>query len=292
MKGGGAKGAEAFAPAGTELALHLGVGTVFEVALVRDENGRELVCKRAATGAHRTLGERALERERAILVAAKSPQLVELVAFGHDARGAFVLEAAARGKALRDLVDAELDDRAWLELARATSEALAKLHAHRDASGELLLVHGDISPDNIFFDPPSHVTFLDLSNATFRDASDPIFENARGTLPYVAPEVARGEARPTRESDVYALAATLLAVLLGGSLTQATTEASRLLEVGSSGVDGDRIDRRAGLPVRARRAIARALRFDPSERLVSSAELAEELREAGGPPVAPDGTNR
>src|SRR5262249_33704120 len=150
--------------------------------------------------------------------------------------------------------------------------------------GDLELVHGDISPDNIFFEPPAGITFLDLSNATFRGARDPVFDQARGTLPYAAPEVARGEMRPSRETDTYALAATLLAVALGGSPVSSTTEASRLLEVGTKGVDGARIELRAGLPVRARRAIARALAFDPSERLTSSAELAAELRAKGGPP--------
>src|SRR5260370_41122211 len=128
------------------------------------------------------------------------------------------------------------------------------------------------------FDPPSQVTELDLSSSTFRDARAPVFEGARGTLPYAAPEMARGEAGPSRESDTYALAATLLAVALGGSLTRATTEAARLLEVGTSGVDGERIERRPGLPARPRRAIARALRFDPAERLTSSREFAEEMR--------------
>jgi serine/threonine protein kinase len=268
------------------LVRHLGIGTVFEVALVSDENGRELVCKRAAAASRASSGERALERERAILAAAKSSHLVELVASGQDALGAFVLETVARGSALRDLVGADppADDEAWLVLARGAADALAALHDLRDERGEFHLVHGDLSPDNIFFEPPAGVTFLDLSNATFRDARDPVFDQARGTLPYGAPEVARGEARPSRDSDTYALAATLLAVALGRSPVSATTEASRLLEVGMKGVDGARIDLRAGLPVRARKAIARALSFDPSERLTSSAELAAELRAESGPP--------
>jgi hypothetical protein len=35
-----------FAPNGTRLVEHLGIGTVFEVALVLDQEERELVCKR------------------------------------------------------------------------------------------------------------------------------------------------------------------------------------------------------------------------------------------------------
>src|SRR5207237_1214969 len=94
---------------------------------------------------------------------------------------------------------------------------------------------------------------------------------ASSSPPTVASTIRRG-------SSPYALAATLLAVALGGSLTRATTEAARLLEVGTSGVDGDRIEQRSGLPARPRRAIARALRFDPAQRLTSSSEFAEEMR--------------
>ena len=81
-RGNKPKGAAAFAPVGTALVARLGTGAVFEVALVKDENGRELVCKRAAPGARSSFGELALEREQAILSAAKSPHLVELVASG------------------------------------------------------------------------------------------------------------------------------------------------------------------------------------------------------------------
>ena len=167
--------------------------------------------------------------------------------------------------------------RRWIELARASSGALASLHALRDDDGNLAFVHGDISPDNVFFEAPAGVTFVDLSSATFRNATEPVFPNDRGTLPYVAPEIARSEVRSSPESDTYALAATLLAAAVGFALTDATTEASRLLEVGTSGVRADRIDGRSDLPERARSAIRGALLFDRALRLSSSRDLAREL---------------
>jgi serine/threonine-protein kinase len=284
MTGGGRKGGPktslpGFAPAGTRLVELWGVGSVFEVGIVEDEGGRQLVCKRAA-GARGPLGDAAIERERDVLRAAKGPHLVELVDFGSDDRGAFVLETRAPGAALRSLISdgaTPMDGASWLALARASSDALASLHALGDARGHLELVHGDVSPDNVFFDAPGAVTFVDWASATFRDAPDPVFPDDRGTLPYVAPEVARREIAASAESDTYALAATLLAAAVGPRLTLAATDASRLLEVGTSGVRSEHIERRSDLPARAREAIRRALHFDRGARLTSSRELSREL---------------
>jgi serine/threonine protein kinase len=282
MSAGGPKVATfaaGFAPRGTTLVQSFGAGAVFEVGLVRDEQGRELVCKRAAPSTRLSSGDAALDRERDVLRVAKSPHLVEIVAWGSDVRGGFLLEARAPGTPVRALFGEghpPLDAAAWLELARRASFALAGLHALRDELGDLELVHGDVSPDNVFFDRAS-LTFVDFSSATFRDAPEPVFAADRGTLPYAAPEIAREEARASAATDTYALAATLLAAAIGASITDGTTEASRLLEVGSRGLSADRIDRRTDLPERARNAIRHALRFDRGVRLVSSRDLAREL---------------
>jgi serine/threonine protein kinase len=273
-----------FAPEGTRLIEHLGVGSVFEVARVRGDDGRELICKRSASQTRLDSGESALHRERDVLLAAKGACLVELVRWGSDERGGFLLETRASGRAVRELIreGPPVDAATWLALARASGRALSELHALRDERGDLHLVHGDVSPDNLYFGPPAFVTFIDLSSATFRGGSEPVFPSARGTLPYVAPEIARGETRAGTESDTYALAATLFAVAVGPTITTATTEASRLLEVGSRGLRVERLDHRTDLPEHARAAIARALRFDPASRLASSRELADEFEKEVG----------
>jgi len=265
-----------FAPSGTRLVEHLGVGSVFEVAIVRSGAEQELVCKRVAPRARLAAGESALDREQAILVAARSDHLARAVSWGSDERGGFLLETRAAGGAVRRLIDEPrpVGAAAFIELARASSEALASLHALRDAKGNLSVVHGDISPDNLFFAEPSTITFIDLSSATFRDAPAPVFPRDRGTLPYVAPELARGEIAASAATDTYALAATLLAIALGRSIVGTNTEASRLLEVATQGIDMNLVDQRTDLPSPARRALAQALAFDPAARLTSSRELA------------------
>jgi len=266
-------------PAGSVLLERLGVGSVFEVALVRDEGGRELILKRVAPQVAQVTGKGALNRERDILRAASGVHLPELVDAGDDAAGPFLLQTKAPGTTLRAWLDGStprLDAARWLAMAQAASRALAALHALRDASGDLAIVHGDVSPDNLFFGEPSAVTFVDLSNATWRGGPWPVSPAARGTLPYAAPELARNEVPPTGESDTYALAATLLAVAVG-PITRASTEAGRLFEVASSGVLRERIEERPDLPKHVRRAIFDALAFERIARVASSHELAERL---------------
>jgi serine/threonine protein kinase len=260
----------------------LGTGSVFEVVRVRDERARELIVKRIAPHVRSAGVPEALAREHSVLRATtvlRPRCLPELVAADTDEQGAFVIETVAPGIPARELATESpphLHPFAWCEIARASSAALAELHAIRDAAGELHIVHGDISPDNLFVLAPDTATFIDLSNATFRDAPSPALPRSRGTLPYAAPEIVRSESLPTQASDTYALAATLL-FLAVGPLTDAQTEASRLLEVGTQGIRLHKLDLRADLPDRARAALAGALRFEPKERLVSASDLAREL---------------
>jgi serine/threonine-protein kinase len=260
----------------------LGRGSVFEVARVHDERGRELILKRIVPHARSADVVAALDREQAILratTALGSRCLPELVAAGTDELGSFVVQTLAPGVPARALgkgAPPYLPALEWRAVARASSAALAELHTLRDSRGDLRIVHGDISPDNLFLLAPETVTFIDLSNATFRDAPTSALPQGRGTLPYAAPEIARSESASSQATDTYSLAATLL-FLAVGSLTEADTDASRLLEVGSRGLRLDKLDMRRDLPERARAALASALRFEPQDRLASASDLAREL---------------
>jgi hypothetical protein len=261
-----------FVPPGFRTLRRLGVGTVFEVARVLDAQGRDLICKRPVDARFAA----ACDREREVLALRGGALFPQLVASGSDARGGFLVETIARGTALREFLGGRAPPGAaeWLELARASTRALAEMHALADAQGPLRFVHGDISPDNLFFEPPATVTFIDFSSSTWRDAPDPAMAGDRGTVPYAAPELTRQEVRATPETDTYALAATLLAVAVGPPLVRATTEAGRLFETGSEGILWKRIDERSDLPAALRSALAEALQYDPAVRLASSRELA------------------
>ncbi len=103
------------------------------------------------------------------------------------------------------------------------AEALGHLHRHDPP-----VVHGDVKPANLILTASGRVVLVD-----FGLSSTPGDEVRRaGTSGYVAPEVAAGDA-PTPAADVYALAATTVALLAGeapsgGPPTWGTIEPERV----------------------------------------------------------------
>jgi serine/threonine protein kinase len=89
----------------------------------------------------------------------------------------------------------------------------------------------------------------------------------------VAPEVARGEASPSPQADVYALAATLLYLVSGGPICRARDEATMLVEIGEKGVRVDLLDAAHALNSNERAALRSALALDPAARPASARAL-------------------
>ncbi|MFO0762006.1 MAG: protein kinase [Byssovorax sp.] len=270
-------------PPPATLAEPLGRGSIFDVALVR-EHDRVLVCKRLLP---RTRGEpaarRAMVREARFLALARHPSLPSLVRVGSDEHGPFVLETQAPGLSFRALAEgwaargSPLPPRLWAHLALAAATALAELHELADDHGPLALVHGDLGPEHVHLGPLGEIAFVDFGAARFRGMEPELETGDAGTLPFVAPEIARGEARSSAAADTYALAATLLHLAIGAPLVAAADRAAALVAIGERGLSPDLVDRAPGLSIAARDALREALRFDPAARLASSRALVEAL---------------
>lgn len=268
------------APARTELLDILGAGSVFHVALVRADN-QTLICKRLTPRMVREhAGRAAIVREARALSLAKHPALPTLVALGSDAHGPFILETRVPGVPLRALVEGwrargqRVPPRLVGHIARLAILALAEVHELADETGPIGLTHGDLGPEHVLFGPLGEVGFIDLGAARFRGMEEALATDDRGTLPFVAPEVARGEAPPSAPTgDLYALAATLLYLATGGPLCNARDEPAMLVEIGERGIRIELLEQADAFTPAERAALRAALAVDPGARLSTARAL-------------------
>jgi serine/threonine-protein kinase len=260
-------------PEGTELVEPLPAGSVFHVALVRD-GGEIVVCKRLLPRVREEPAARAaMVREASALAKAKHPAVPALRRVGSDAHGPFVIEEHVEGVSVRGLCEGwrargrGVPERLCGHLAIAAAEALCEVHELAGEGGPLGLSHGDLGPDHLILTPIGAVRFVDFGAARYA-GMDPALETGdRGTLPFVAPEVARGEATPGQAADVYALAATILFVATAGEpLVAARDEAAMLLEIGERGIVPPRCDLALGLSEECGLALWQALSLDAARR--------------------------
>lgn len=138
------------------------------------------------------------------------------VAHGNDDAGPWLLEGFLEGCDLQVLVEraGALPEVGVRSIFESAASCLRTLHESADEAGPLELVHGDLSPGNLFVLPSGEVRLVDFELGSLRGlprADDGAF---RGTLQYASPNVVRGGA-PTPADDRFALAACMLFALAG-----------------------------------------------------------------------------
>lgn len=261
-------------PPGVELIEVLGAGSVFEVARVRFGDATCILkrVRRSLRGNERALS--AMKRESGALELGNGRVMPALIASAEDEAGPYLLEEELLETSIKDLIERGEADRrpdVFEPLFLAVFTALAHFHAIAPllaTAAPCGLVHGDLGPDHVVYDLTcQRARFLDFGLARWR-AIDPAWlaPDERGTLPFVAPELARAEVCPDQPCDVFALAATYAFAALGRAPCRGTTSSARLIEAAERGIDSEAIDSCARLPHRIRAALIEALRFDRGER--------------------------
>jgi serine/threonine protein kinase len=246
---------------------------VFEVA----RGGAAFVCKRLSTRWLRDesawAGLRAEARLLETLAGMAAPG-VETA--GEDAHGPYlvmrrVVEPILTTSSANVLPDARP---AWLaRAARASFDALARLHEARDAAGPLGVVHGDLRPENVAVaEDASSVTFLDYGLATWREAPPRDAGAFRGTLLYAPPEAARGEPLDAR-ADLFSLAASLLEIAGGTPPRAVPNEAALLVRAAEEPIDDWARDAARGLELSAGAALAACVAFDRARRPATARDV-------------------
>ena len=155
----------------------------------------------------------AFETEARAGLAAQHGGLVEVLGSGRDGKGHCIVMLFVAGRSLREVLREEgaLPEPRVRSIGKQIAGALAALHG----AGYL---HGDLKPENIRLDAEGRAVLLDLGFARPLLAAGALAAReaapGAGSLPYLSPEQARGEAA-SRASDGFALGGVLYETATG-----------------------------------------------------------------------------
>jgi predicted Ser/Thr protein kinase len=248
-----------------------GQGEVYRA--VHPELGQDLVIKLA----RQPLGPGGIDRdllaaEGRLLAELRHDNLVRVYDLGvHDGR-VFLAMEFVRGCTLEQYAErGKLAPRQAAAVVAELARAVAYLHGRG-------VVHQDLKPRNVLIDEEGRPRLIDFGLARLRDAwAGDADGPSGGTLAYMAPEQARGEAgKAGPAADVFALGAVLYFLLTGHSPFVGRDTA----EVWDRARRGD-FDRAAlgqpGVPRRLARVALRAMALDPEARYPTAEALAADL---------------
>ena len=164
--------------------------------------------------------------------------------------------------------------------------AAALSYAHSYCEGEIHgVLHRDIAPGNILIDREGGVKLADFGLARVQSdvtGSLTLERELAGTVPYLAPEVVRGE-RATKQSDIYALGAVLYELAVGAPPFEGANHYELIRKVG----DGERShsaplhELAPGFPPDFHSLVESMLAGDPEDRPKSAHEVQLRLEACG-----------
>jgi len=205
----------------------------------------------------------------------RHPNVVALHDVGQDRGRPFLVLDLIDGRSLQDRLDAEgpLPPREAARLAAAVGRALH--HAHTQS-----ILHRDVKPANVLLDRDGAPLLTDFGLAKVVSGEDgglTATGDVMGTPAYMPPEQASGEVeRIDRRADVYALGATLYALLTGEAPFAGPTALNvlrQVLEEPAPAPSARQVDVPSDLDVICRKCLEK----DPTHRYRSAQEVAEDL---------------
>jgi len=154
---------------------------------------------------------RRFEAEAQIIARLEHPHIVPLYDYWRDPSGAYLVMRYLRGGSVRDAL------REGPYTLEQTSRLVDQVAAALDLAHRHHVIHRDLKPGNILLDEDGNAYLSDFGIATDLTGGSEGFtapSGVIGSLDYLSPEQARGEA-VTPQTDIYCLGVTLYEMLTG-----------------------------------------------------------------------------
>ena len=269
-----------------EIGRLIGSGGMGHVYAARDtELGREVALKVASFGTEDAQAR--LRREAQHASRLSHPHICHIYDVGRADGQLFVVMELVKGQSLADLVrEGSLSIANARRYAIEIADALAHAHEHG-------VTHRDLKSTNVMITPARGAKVLDFGLARMLDTHqiDALSQSQRsltdegliaGTLPYMAPELLRGQ-RGDQRSDIWALGVLLHEMVSGRRPFTGATG----FEVSAGILHQEPEALPSSVPAPMRVIIQRCLEKDPARRYQQAADVHDALQEMKGLPTLP-----
>lgn len=265
----------------------IGSGGMGEVYRAEDTRLKRAVALKLLPAGAVAGDNRRFEQEARAVAALNHPNILAIYDFGQYEGQPYLVAELLEGQSLRQrLQGGRIGPRRVAEYGAAIAHGLAAAHAHG-------FVHRDIKPENIFITKDDRIKILDFGLAkagagvsALADPEAPAMAAGTtpgavlGTVGYMAPEQARGEATDAR-SDIFSLGTVLYEMASGQRAFKRATGVETLTAIlHDEPPELGNADRE--LPPALTRIIERCLEKAPERRLQSAQDLAFALENVSG----------
>jgi WD40 repeat protein len=217
------------------------------------------------------------------------PHVLRIMEVGEGPRGPYyVMPYMPAGALASSLTRGTPADAArTLAIAREVADALAYAHSRG-------ILHRDLKPANVLLDDAGHACLGDFGmvhDFTTNDSvADPRVSYCEGTVAYMSPAVARGEAEDTR-CDIYAFGA-MLCELLTGEVPYAAPTVKLTLDLIAEGTPVNILQRNPAAPRGLARIAEGCMARELRDRYARMSDVAADLERVskGQRPLGPHGT--
>lgn len=258
-----------------------GQATVYRV--VHPTLQKDLVAKISHWPIDPTQADRdALVAEGKLLAEINHPNVARVIDLDFHFDRPFLVMEYVRGRNLRQFASGRrLPTGQAASIVAQIARGLVPVHA-------VGIIHRDLKPQNIVIDEKGHPWIIDFGLALLRgcwrdDVGD--IHHVSGTVPYMAPEQARGEhERISTQSDVFSLGAVLYDLLVGQPPFVGQNLRESLFKAQSCQFDKAALER-AAVPRDLAAICLKAMALEPADRHENAEALAKELEAYLQPPA-------